>query len=559
MSATPLRSTRPIGHSMVIAGFLAITIVMTWPLARVWDPVLPDLPDSNFNVWRLSWTAHQLRSDPSHLFDANIFFPEANTLALSDAMVFVGVVAAPLIWAGIHPFTVHNLMVIAAFWMAAVGGYWLCLRLTNASWPAIAGGIVFGFTPYRFGHIAHLELLWTLFIPLGLLALMRLIETPTVRTGLQLAVYYVLQTMCSIYYGVYFAIYLAAAAVVMLIGRRDVMLRVVKAAAVAALAAIVCLLPYAARYREASGITPPRPIHEIRRFSATLSDYLRVSINNKVVTSGDSEGHEEKALYPGFAAAVLAVVGILTGTRWALVFAALLVIALDLSLGINGVLYNWLLTIVPLLIHLRAPARFGAFVMLTVAILAALGAHRLIQSRRVPRWIVPVLATAMLVEYWSAPIQTRRRAVHPPPLYAWLAAQPTGVVFEIPAPRADALWSYETEHQLMSIYHWKPLVNGYSGNAPRSYLRTLKRLEDFPSQAAIDHLHTLGVRWVIIHDVLTGEDTFPELVAATIRSDAFRFVGSYSDGFGHASVFELQASQAPHELSPLKESTGLRP
>jgi hypothetical protein len=430
-------------------------------------------------------------------------------------------------------------MVIAAFWMAAVGAYWLCLRCTNASWPAIAGGVVFAFTPYRFGHIAHLELLWTVFIALGVLALIRLIEAPTVRSGLRLAVYYVLQMMCSIYYGIYFAIYLGAAAVIMLVGRREVVFRVGKAIAVASLAAIVCLLPYATRYREASGVTPPRPTHEIQRFSAKLSDYLRVSGDNKVLTSEEAEGHEEKALYPGLVAAILAILGILTGNRWSLVFAALLVIALDLSLGMNGLLYPRLLNVVPMLIHLRAPARFGAFVMLTVAVLAAVGAHRLIQARRVPRWLVPALTATMLLEYWSAPLQTRRRPVDPPPLYAWLAAQPNGVVLEIPAPRADALWSYETEHQLMSIYHWKRLVNGYSGNAPRSYIRTLKSLENFPSQTAIDHLQALGVRWVIIHDVLMGEEAFPQIMAATIRSEAFRFIGSYGDGFGHASVFEL--------------------
>ena len=30
--------------------------------------------DALFGVWRVAWIAHQLRRDPAHLFDANIFY-----------------------------------------------------------------------------------------------------------------------------------------------------------------------------------------------------------------------------------------------------------------------------------------------------------------------------------------------------------------------------------------------------------------------------------------------------------------------------------------------------
>src|SRR4029078_6753638 len=95
----------------VAAAFLALAVVMTWPLARLSHPSLPDWEDSQFNVWRLAWVAHQLKTVRRPLFDTNVFYPATNTLAYSDAMLFLGVCATPLIWIGIHPFVVHNLAV----------------------------------------------------------------------------------------------------------------------------------------------------------------------------------------------------------------------------------------------------------------------------------------------------------------------------------------------------------------------------------------------------------------------------------------------------------------
>ena len=43
---------------------------------------------------------HQLPRDPLHLFDANIFHPERNTLAFSEHMLPQALMGAPLLWLG---------------------------------------------------------------------------------------------------------------------------------------------------------------------------------------------------------------------------------------------------------------------------------------------------------------------------------------------------------------------------------------------------------------------------------------------------------------------------
>jgi hypothetical protein len=547
------------GHAIVAIAFLVAAIVKTWPLARFWHVVLPQWDDSNFNVWRLAWVAHQLRTDPLHLFDTNVFYPATNTLAFSDAMLFLGVSAAPLIWLGIHPFIVHNIAVIASFWLAAYCCYRLCYRLTGRMAPSILGGLVFGFAPYRYGHIAHLELLWTVFMPVGLLALIDLVRQPSIKGGVWLGVCFVLQTLCSVYYGVFFSMFLAGATIVLFAiewrkNGSGWLKAPLKAIAVAAALAVVLLVPYAVKYAAARQTIAPRPADEISRFSASPADYLRVARDNKVLTSEPKPGEEELSLFPGFVAIGLVLLAVTRETRLAMPYVLLLAFTVELSFGMHGFVYPAMVEWIPPLTGLRAPARFGSLVLLTVAVLAAMGAARLQASRRIAWYVMPALAGAMLFEYWAVPLRTRERPMSPPPAYAWLAQQPPGVLVELPVPPPDELWAFETEYQLMSIYHWQRLLNGYSGSAPPSYLRIWEVMQTFPSEDAISRLRRLGVRWVLVHEGLMPSQAFSDLLLRVTQSGAFRILSTFPDGMGKAVVLEL----SDNFVSPPTEVAGAK-
>ena len=99
----PPNSTLFLRAVAVICLFWGLTFVMTYPQIRVLDRgVSMDIGDPLLSTWRLSWFAHQLPRDPMHLFDGNIFYPEKNTLAFSDAMIVPSLTVAPLVWLGVH-------------------------------------------------------------------------------------------------------------------------------------------------------------------------------------------------------------------------------------------------------------------------------------------------------------------------------------------------------------------------------------------------------------------------------------------------------------------------
>ena len=188
-------------------GLIALlTVLMTWPQARVIRTEATPHQDVYFNMWRVEWFAHALATDPSHLFDANIFYPEPDTFALSDAMVVEGMAAAPFVWMGVRAVLLHNLLLLGAIALSGAAMFALARYLTGSRAAGIVAGIVFAFAPYRFEHIMHMEMQWTMWMPLAFLALHRLYDTGRMKYGLALGGCLALQLLSSIYYGIFLAV-----------------------------------------------------------------------------------------------------------------------------------------------------------------------------------------------------------------------------------------------------------------------------------------------------------------------------------------------------------------
>ena len=532
-------------HLAVLAGFGLVAVVMTWPLAAPGAGVVPDVDDTFFSIWRLAWVAHQLVRDPAALFDANIFYPAEHTLAYSDAMLLVGLAGAPLYWMGAPPWAIHNGLLLAALATSAWATAALALRLTGDRAAALLAGLIAGFAPYRIAHIGHLELQWLVWMPLALLALHALVAAPSVRRGLAVGGCLAAQLLCSIYYGVFLAAFAGVAwlALVWAHGARPRLVASTMAAAVPlALVAGPYLLPYAAS-RHAH---PPRSAVEVAQYSATPADYLRAAPYN-LLRGRHEEGPapEERSLYPGAAAIVLALAaGLWTPRRTVAVYAVLALLAFDASLGVNGLGFRGLQTLLPPLANLRAPARFASLGLVALAVLAAFGVAAIRARVRAPaaRAAVVALAAAIgLTEYWSAPIPTRDARLRPMPVDAWLRTLPDdAVILELPVPRLDRLWLYEVHHEVRSIHHWRRLLNGYSGFLPTAYANTLADLETFPDERSVARLQRLSVDYVVVRRVHTDGEAFLRLDTQLKAVPAFGPPLAFGTGADAAAVYPLR-------------------
>ena len=538
-----------------VALFALLTAIMTWPQVTRLATEATDHQDVYFNMWRFGWTAHAIATSPSTVLDGNIFYPERRALTFSDAMPVESALAAPLLWAKTPPVLVHNLLLLSAIVLSGSGMFVLARRLTGSAAAGITAGIVFAFAPYRFDHYMHMELQWTVWVPWAFWALHRTLETGRLRDGVLMGVFVALEFMSSIYYGTYLATLLGLVTVLLLCTvRRPLLKSRLIAVAIAGVAAIVLSAPYALQYAITKKKLGGRASEQVLMFSAKPSSYTVASETNFLYSDRENpRSRPERRLFPGLLPMLLALVGLLLRPPRdeAIAYLLGLAVAFEMSLGFYGYSYPLLYHHLPVFDGLRAPARLGIFVVFFLAALAAYG-HAAIErslrgeqretrrSRIGPSVLAVAIGALLMLEYWVAPLPLVRYPNAAPPVYAWLAQQPKGVVAELPVSPPQALPGDDPRYSYNSTFHWMPMMNGYSGYYPPSYLDNVHRLQRFPDGLATRTLQRAGVRYVIVHTDAYAFVKRGPLLDALARNHAFVPLGVFPDGSGTAVVFRLQ-------------------
>jgi hypothetical protein len=175
------------------------------------------------------------------------------------------------------------------------------------------------------------------------------------------------------------------------------------------------------------------------------------------------------------------------------------------------VLYN----LVPGFDGVRVPARFFMVMALFLAVLAGLGAAAaLARSRRLGAVAVLAGVLGMIAESWVVPMPMNVRLApfgfnltprdlemgeEISPLYRLIRDEP-GKVALIEFPFGEA--PYEILATFYAGYHRRPLVNGYSGFFPESYLRRRNFLSGIPFdlEAATRSLRSSGATHALVHE-----------------------------------------------------------
>ncbi len=503
---------------------------------------VPDRGDPLFSMWRMAWVRHQLWSDPRHLFDANIFYPLRSTLTYSDSMILPAVATAPLSWLHLHPVVAYNIALLASFVLSGLAAYALARRLDIAPVGAWIAAVAFTMAPFRMNHFSHLELQVTMWMPIVLLCVHRLLVDGSAGYVIGLAVGLVAQWYSSMYYGLFLTMYAAVFALVLIMVRQVRGRRIWRAAAGVAIAAVL-VAPLIIAYARTAPERGERPLETVAAFSAVPSDYLRTSSRNPVYRAVLPRAvHAERALFPGAVPIVLATVGLwppLTATRAAFAIAGL--VAFDGSLGVHGVLYRAFYAIFSPLHSVRVPARFGMLVVLTLAMLAGTGAERVMVWLRNPgtRSIAAVcLTVAFVVDVW--PHYDRLPVWRSPPSI-YEALPPSGsVLFEFPVHQPADRFSENLPYMYFSMWHWRPMVNGYSGFIPAAYVSALERTSTFPDGRALGYLNGLGVTHLAVHCRLWEADVCRATLSRLDSTPAVRRLVR-SEWYGAPSVlYELR-------------------
>lgn len=227
-------------------------------------------------------------------------------------------------------------------------------------------------------------------------------------------------------------------------------------------------------------------------------------------------------------------------------YGLVLLLALLFSFGSTGP-YFLLQRFVPGFDGLRVASRFHIFTLLGLGVLTAFGMKRLLSWLPRPGRIACclLLPALLLAEYFSLPLPSApiRTGNDIPPLYRWLAGEPGDfalVELPIPPPGPRAYVS-EVMRTYYSCYHWKKLVNGYSGYAPPLYTEINRRWRKEPLADFVRDMKALGVRYVVLH-----RDAFSRRKRGKMDAQLAGLSELVMPGmsFGEARVYEVRDPEA---------------
>ena len=309
--------------------YVLAALAMSWPLPIQLDSAMAgDLGDPLLNAWILVWGANHataiLGGDLgafSGWWNANIFHPSPLALAYSEHLAPQVVAGLPIWWLTHNVLLVSNLLVLASTVLSGLGTFLLVRELTGRPRAALVAGLFFAFVPYRLAQAAHLQVLWSQWMPFTLYALRCYFERGRRRALVGALAALVAQQLSCGYYLIYFSPFVALYIAWEISARRRWRdWRLLTAMAVVAAADVAIIWPFLSPYLELRGRGfSPRPFQEVAGFSADTMAYFAVHATNRVWGSVlRTLPRPENELFAGAMPLVMAALGLaaMARARW---------------------------------------------------------------------------------------------------------------------------------------------------------------------------------------------------------------------------------------------------
>jgi hypothetical protein len=522
--------SRGLEAGVVIAVAAIASVLTTWPLVTELGSVAHDAYDAVVQAWTLDWVQHAI-SSPGHLFDANIFAPQPDTLAYSDSLLGIAIPLLPLRWLGLSPVAQLNVAVLLGTTFTAAAAYLFGRVATGSRAVGALTGAAFAFGPLSTFHIGHVQTVWRAGIPLAAAAAWTLADraergSPTWPPALALFAALAWQASVSFHPTAYA---LVVTAIVLGVRWRSLGRRGALAAAIAVGAAMAVILLLAIPY-----------LDNAARFDdfvfdlATLRNYgvdftstdPRLWVWGATLGKGAGWPAYGGSSFPGVVLLVLAPIGAVAGwreppqRRAALAGMVLVATGAVLAIGASDrgwrrftpyrALYEW----APGWRALRATDRAWFIGILGVGLLAGLGIRAVggwLTRQRLHSTVAAVVALAVagvLLEGYAP--WTGRPPVGIAAVDAYLdrSTAPGGVVYLPANATGTAALDLTIWDQPLNMYgttaHHRRTPNGYASYTPKTYAKTFASLLALPDARAIRALRALDIRFVVVHKEVVG-------------------------------------------------------
>ncbi|MFV9503714.1 MAG: hypothetical protein AB4911_04030 [Oscillochloridaceae bacterium umkhey_bin13] len=491
---------------LVLLGYLALGIALTWPLLLRMGSDLPGdahkdgLEDAYQNVWNLWWTVEAL-SRPTNLWATDMLFhPDGPNLLFHTLSPINTLMVAP-VTALFGPLAGFNAVALLSFGLGGLG-MWLLARQRVGDGPALLAGAIYVASPFHMAALvvdgqlqifAHHWLPWYIYFLLE--TLNRQSPPSTLRASFKgfftaeawprhaLLAGFALTLVAwgDWYYTLFLLIFTAGVLLWRLWRSRGAALhslvtRLTLVAAFFSLGAgplVAAMLIETVRTDYVSELPPTDPWRLAADPVAYLVPQRLHAFWGSAPWAWGVSFEVNRRFYLGLIAGLLAALALWkrpAARPWGLAVLGFGVLSLGSSLRINGAetgipLPYALIAELPIVSLTRQPDRFNVLVTVALGMLAAYGAAVLLawlrpRSARLAPLALVALLGLVLLDYWPSPITTR--TPHVPLFLAQLPAE-AGALIEYPFH--PEITYRDAERMRFQTVHGQPISGGYHSRA----------------------------------------------------------------------------------------------
>ena len=543
---------------LILMAFAVWTIAPVWHVPQGSLPVRENMSTTVplFNAWTIWWNADRLSHGFAGYWDAPIFLPTEQTFAFSEPQPAT-IIVAPVIWLTGSPALAYNIYLLLSLFLNGLFTFRLLRRTGSPRSLAIIGGCMMIWLPVSVRQLEVLQLIpvWSLLWTWD--AVRRHGATSTWTTALELAVSYTLSFYICVHHTLFLTIALTVTAWILLIRVRVLQFWVTSCAAliIAGVLVSVIFVPMRQSLRDNSF---ERSKELVGQLSARASDLLRTPQDaNFFAGSQDRFG-----LSPGWIKVLLAAFGVVVGVlhrrrrRWVLFLLLTTIVTGLLAIGPNlrlGDVQPWwiLAQWVPGISQVRNVFRFVYLTQMATILLGITGLSELWLRMRARSWrpmtaaiVVNLVALLALAEV-AVP---KLVLVGVPDLsrhHGWTEFvkrhTPDGKgIACLPFPPGTRAEDFDSTARWMYLgsLHGVPMINGYSGFFPLSYLKFQAQInKEGLSEDILSQLAAMKTHFIVVHS--SYQTSIPDRPVMDAR---FQIQLVHDDPIG-IRIYELVSSE----------------
>ncbi len=165
--------------AVVPVAYLALTLVMAWPLPLNLTTQVPAGGDALLFLWDIWWFREAADAGTSPFHTTMLYHPNGVSTVFTTLASLESALTVPLQWLGLSPVVCLNLLLLGSSLAGALAAFALARRITGSALAAFIAGGIYGWSPYHSARVSggHLNLASHQWLPLYILGMIGLIDT----------------------------------------------------------------------------------------------------------------------------------------------------------------------------------------------------------------------------------------------------------------------------------------------------------------------------------------------------------------------------------------------